>query len=147
MKQARDTVWANQKAKLEHLEKMAYSRIKKDGKSVSDKTKLKINGIEVYDNIPLVKYQVNGRTPLEWLIDRYKFTTDKDSGITNNPNEHMTEQKTIEMIERILYVSTESDKIVAEISKLPFEPKNWEPRKTGLDEFTDSLTASVQSKL
>ena len=28
-------------------------------------------------------YQVNGRTPLEWLVDRYKITQDKASGIVN----------------------------------------------------------------
>lgn len=134
------------KAKFGDLEKMAYPRMEKDGKQTADKTKLKINGIEVYDNIPPIKYQINGRTPLEWLIDRYRSTTDKDSGITNDPTEGMTEQKTIQMIERILYVGTESDKIIAEISKLPFEPKNWEPKKSGMDEFLDGKIPA-QSKL
>ncbi len=123
------------KSKFGNLEKMAYPKMKKDDKQIADKTKLRINGVITYENIPSVKYQINGRTPLEWLIDRYRFTTDKDSGITNNPTKDMTEQKTIEMIERILYISTESDKIIAEFSRLPFEPKDWEPKKTGLDAY------------
>ena len=32
------------------------------------------------------RYVVNGRTPLEWFIDRYKIKRDTDSGILNDPN-------------------------------------------------------------
>ena len=32
------------------------------------------------------EYVVNGRTPLEWFIDRYRITQDKESGIVNDPN-------------------------------------------------------------
>jgi len=32
------------------------------------------------------RYVVNGRTPLEWLIDRYRIRTDRESGIVNDPN-------------------------------------------------------------
>ena len=32
------------------------------------------------------RYIVNGRSPLEWFIDRYKIKTDSDSGIVNDPN-------------------------------------------------------------
>ena len=32
------------------------------------------------------RYQINGRTPLEWLIDRYRVMQDKQSGIVNDPN-------------------------------------------------------------
>ena len=32
------------------------------------------------------QYEVNGRTPLEWLIDRYRITQDNHSGIVNDPN-------------------------------------------------------------
>ena len=31
-------------------------------------------------------YSVNGRTPLEWAIDRLRIRTDKTSGIVNDPN-------------------------------------------------------------
>ena len=31
------------------------------------------------------RYVVNGRSPLEWFIDRYYIKTDKDSGIVNDP--------------------------------------------------------------
>ncbi|MBR1859641.1 MAG: hypothetical protein IJ797_09090, partial [Selenomonadaceae bacterium] len=32
------------------------------------------------------EYIVNGRSPLEWIIDRYQVKVDKASGIENNPN-------------------------------------------------------------
>ena len=32
------------------------------------------------------RYEVNGRIPLEWYIDRYKIKTDKESSILNDPN-------------------------------------------------------------
>ena len=133
------------KSKFGKLEKMSFPKIKKDGKSITDKTKLKINGIIAFEGIPEIAYQVNGRTPLEWVMDRYKFTTDGDSGITNDPTADMTEQKTIDMIQRLIYVSVESDKIMSKLSKLEFEPKNWTPKKTGLDKYADPK--EFQSKL
>ncbi len=133
------------KVKFGKLIKMSFPKVKKDGKSVTDKTKLKINGFIVFEKIPEIKYKVNGRTPLEWAIDRYKFTTDRDSGITNDPTADMTEQNTTEMIQRLIYVSTESDKIISTLSKLEFEPKDWTPTKTGLDKFSDPK--EYQSKI
>ena len=56
---------------------------------------------------------VNGRTPLEWFIDRYKIKQDSASGIVNDPNgwfEHPRDLVTA--IERIVYVSVESTRII-----------------------------------
>ena len=131
------------KATFGNLEKMAFAKVKKDGKQMPDKTKLKINGIEIFENVPRIDYTVNGRTPLEWIIDRYRFTTDADSGITNNPCEGMTEQKTTEVVERMIFVGIQSDKIISDISKEEFEPKDWTPKKTGLDAFADSTSAQT----
>ena len=33
------------------------------------------------------RYEVNGRTPLAWFIDRYRIKRDTKSGIVNDPNE------------------------------------------------------------
>ena len=65
------------------------------------------------------RYVVNGRTPLEWFIDRYKIKKDTASGITNDPNGWFENPRDlITAIERIIYVSVESTKI---IEKLPSE--------------------------
>ena len=58
-------------------------------------------------------YLVNGRTPLEWFIDRYKIKKDKASGIINGPNGWFENPRDlITAIERIVYVSVESTKII-----------------------------------
>ena len=77
------------------------------------KTTLKINDHVCLTGIPeeAHRYVVNGRTPLEWLIDRYQIT--RDSGILNDPNgwfEHPRDLVTA--IERIVYVSVESTRII-----------------------------------
>ena len=126
------------KVKITEFAKISFSTksIKKDGKTkqTDDKTKIRIDGVTVFENIPEIKYQVNGRTPLEWLIDRYRITVDKESGIRNDP---CTGINPISLIQRAVYIGVESDKIITELSKKEFEPKNWTPAKTGLDSFSD----------
>ena len=64
-------------------------------------------------------YVVNGRTPLEWFINRYKITEDKKSGILNDPNGWFENPRDlITAIERIVYVSVKSARI---IDSLPTE--------------------------
>ena len=59
------------------------------------------------------RYVINGRTPLEWFVDRYKITQDKDSGIINDPNGWFADPRDIvTAIERIVYVSVESARII-----------------------------------
>ena len=59
------------------------------------------------------RYVVNGRTPLEWFIDRYKIKQDKNSGIINDPHGWFDNPRDlITAIERIVYVSVESTKII-----------------------------------
>ncbi len=59
------------------------------------------------------RYVVNGRSPLEWFIDRYYIKTDKDSGIVNDPNGWFADPRDIVgAIRRIVYVSVKSARIV-----------------------------------
>ena len=39
------------------------------------------------------RYTIGNRTPLQWVIDRYQVKKDKDSGIANDPNDWITEQR------------------------------------------------------
>ena len=51
------------------------------------------------------RYVVNGRTPLEWFIDRYRIKRDKESGILNDPNGWFENPRDlVTAIERIVYV-------------------------------------------
>ena len=59
-------------------------------------------------------YVVNGRTPLEWFIDRYYVKQDKESGIVNDPNGWFAQpEDLIAAIRRIVHVSVETTRIVA----------------------------------
>ncbi|MDE0314675.1 MAG: hypothetical protein OXM61_07235 [Candidatus Poribacteria bacterium] len=59
------------------------------------------------------RYVVNGRSPIEWFIDRYYIKTDKDSGIVNDPNGWFADPRDlVAAIKRIVYVSVESARIV-----------------------------------
>ena len=65
------------------------------------------------------QYQVNGRTPLEWFIDRYRITRDKESGIVNDPNGWFNNpQDLITAFRRIVYVSVETVRIVEGLPEL-----------------------------
>ena len=79
------------------------------------KTTLNINEHVSLSGIPeeAHRYVVNGRTPLEWFIDRYQIKRDKDSGILNDPNGWFEDPRDfVTAIERIVYVSVESTRII-----------------------------------
>ena len=86
-----------------------------------ERTTLIINEHVCVSGIPeeAHRYIVDGRTPLEWFINRYKIKQDKYSGIINDPNGWFENPRDlITAIERIVYVSVESTKI---IESLPSE--------------------------
>lgn len=68
------------------------------------------------------EYQVNGKSALEWIIDRYQVTTNKDSQIINDPNQYSQEagnpRYIIDLIKRIVTVSVETMRIVAQLPAL-----------------------------
>ena len=68
---------------LYRVQKMTFA---KKGKEV-DKTVIHYNSQITLSGIPPETYEyiVNGKPALEWIMERYAITTDKDSGITNNP--------------------------------------------------------------
>ena len=62
------------------------------------------------------EYVVGPRSALEWLLDRYRVTTDKDSGIVNDPNDWGLEigdpRYIIDLVKRVTTVSVETMAIV-----------------------------------
>ncbi len=60
------------------------------------------------------EYEVNGRSPLGWFIDRYRIKQDRRSGIVNDPNGWFEKpEDLIPAIRRIVHVSVETVRIVA----------------------------------
>ena len=66
--------------------------------------------LEAYD------YVVNGKPAIEWIMERYQITVDKDSGIRNDPNdwarEHNDPRYILNLLKRVITVSVETMKIV-----------------------------------
>lgn len=80
-----------------------------------EKTTLVVNDLIRMEGIPAEAHQyvVNGRTPLEWFIDRYRITTDKQSGIVNDANGWFDDPRDlIAAIRRIVHLSVETVRIV-----------------------------------
>ena len=112
--------------------KISFGRKIVDGEKTNDYSEIWINGILTFDNIPIVNYQVHGKTPVAWIVDRYKIKFDKDSGIVNEPGD----VDIISILERAVYVGVESDKIIKNLPN-EFEPKDWTPKKSGLEKFAE----------
>lgn len=86
-----------------------------------DKTRIVYNPDLTLTGIPddAHRYVVNGKTGLEWLIDRYKVSKDNKSGIVNDPNEYSDDPRYIvDLIKRVTYVSVETMKIVDSLPPL-----------------------------
>lgn len=67
-------------------------------------------------------YQVNGKSAIEWILDRYQVTTHKESQIINDPNDYSREvdepRYIIDLLARIVTVSLETVRIVAALPPL-----------------------------
>lgn len=87
-------------------------------KRFRDCTIIRADGAVLFDNLPETSYRVNGRTPVEWIVDRYRVTTDEESGIVNDP---CTGTDIVTIIERAVHVGLESERIIANL------PSDFEP--------------------
>ena len=60
-------------------------------------------------------YVVNGRTPLEWAVDRLHIRHDQESGIINDPNAWFADHPAglVSHLRRLVQVSVETARIVA----------------------------------
>jgi predicted helicase len=80
-----------------------------------DKATIIYNANITLSGIPLEAYGyvVNGKAAIEWIMDRYQVTTDKESGIINDPNQWSDDSRyIIDLIKRIVRVSMETERIL-----------------------------------
>ena len=95
--------------------------------SKDDRTTLIYNEHITIKNIPprSFEYVVNGRSPLEWIIDRYQIKTDSASGIVNNPNdwaiEHDNPRYILDLILSSITVSLKTLDIVDSLPIMNFD--------------------------
>lgn len=104
---------------------VSFYRVKKMKFNKNDKTTIIYNQNITIEDIPINAYDyiVNGKTAIEWVMDRQCIKTNKDSGIINDANDYANETMKnpaypLELLQRVITVSLETMKIVKKLPKL-----------------------------
>ncbi len=66
-------------------------------------------------------YVINGKSAIDWVIERYSITKDKDSLIENNPNHYAGGKYIFELLCRVIKLSEKSVDLIEKISEKRFE--------------------------
>lgn len=73
-------------------------------------------------------YSVGGRSPIEWVIDRYYIRTHKESGIVNDPNAWSRQvgspRYIVDLIRKLVTVTQVSNEIISRLPSLDFDAGN-----------------------
>lgn len=123
--------------------KVQYAKKKQGGKNIRDKTQIVVNPMLTIGGIPeeAHEYQLNDRSPLDWVVDRYTIKQwYKDpktgnlktnstgtpitgvEGIINDPNDLFANPKDFVLfIEQLVELSLETSKLVGELGKLEYD--------------------------
>ena len=92
-----------------------------------DKTTIIYNDHITIEDIPIKAYDyiVNGKSAIEWVMDRYQIKTHIDSGITNDPNDWAKEvgnpRYILDLLISVINLSTKTLDLVEELQKINFE--------------------------
>lgn len=77
-------------------------------------------------NIPLeaYEYQVNGKSAIEWIMERYAVTVNKDSQIENNPNLWCEENKNpryiLDLLLSVISLSLKTNELIKKLPRIEF---------------------------
>ncbi|MFP6271441.1 type ISP restriction/modification enzyme [Helicobacter pylori] len=66
-------------------------------------------------------YVINGKSAIDWVIERYQKAMDKESLIENNPNDYAGGQYVFELLCRVIKLSEKSVDLIEKISIKRFE--------------------------
>lgn len=90
--------------------------------SKEDKTTIYFNSKITIENIPVEAYNyvVNGKSAIDWIVERYAISVNKDSEIKNDPNDYNLDNPKyiLNLLLSIITVSLETNKIVDVLPKL-----------------------------
>lgn len=107
------------------VDKMVFPKVRNEaGKLVPDKSRIIYNGNITIENIPAKAYEyiVNGKSAIEWIMERYAVTQDSKSLITNDPNEwskeHGTPTYIYDLLLSVINLSVQTVDIVNSLPKL-----------------------------
>lgn len=130
--------------------KMQFQKVRNGaGKLVADKSTIIFNPRIHIRNIPAQAYEyiVNGKSAIEWVIERYQITVDSASQIKNDPNDWSREQGNPEYILDVLLsvidLSVRTVNIVNNLPRLDFSFANEENQlvfdaENSIDELSDN---------
>lgn len=91
--------------------------------SKDDKRTIIFNEFIRIENIPLVAYDyvINGKSAIEWVMERYAVTTNADSGILNDPNQWSENPRYIlDLLLRVIQMSVDTVQIVTKLPEMNF---------------------------
>ncbi|MGI9345227.1 MAG: type ISP restriction/modification enzyme, partial [Gammaproteobacteria bacterium] len=101
-----------------YVQKMRF-KSKKDKSTIVYNDNITIKGIpsEAYD------YLVNGRSAIEWVMERQRISTHKDSGIVNSPNDWAVETMNnprypFDLLLKVIGISVDSVRIIKALPAL-----------------------------
>lgn len=85
-----------------------------------DKGSIVYNDFLTLEGIPAeaFEYRLGNRSALEWIIDQYQVSTDRRSGITNDPNRADEPDYIVKLIGKVTTVSVETVRIVRALPDL-----------------------------
>ena len=109
------------------LESGNYRITKMRFKDKDSKDTIIFNNHITIGNIPKRAYDyiLNGKSAIEWIMDRYQVKTDKTNGITNNPNDWSIEsgnpQYILKLLGSVISVSMQTLNIIERLPKINFK--------------------------
>lgn len=119
--------WTDETYQYFAVEKMHFAKVRnKNGKLIADKKSIIYNGHIIIENIPLKAYEyiVNGKSAIDWIMERYAVTIDKASQIKNDPNdwsqEHEQPRYILDLLLSVIMLSCQTVDIVNTLPKLNF---------------------------
>lgn len=82
-----------------------------------DKSIIEYNPYITIRNIPTKAYDyiVNGKSAIEWIVEQYAVTTDKASGIVNDPNTYAGGKYIFDLLLSIISVSLKTQALIAQL--------------------------------
>lgn len=111
--------WTEETYQYFTVEKMRFAKVRdENGKLIADKTRIIYNSHITIENIPLKAYEyiVNGKSAIEWIMERYAVTIDKASQIKNDPNawsrEHEQPRYILDLLLSVIMLSCQTVDIV-----------------------------------
>ncbi len=91
-----------------------FSYVVEKMKLSADKTSLRVNESLTLTGIPpeVFDYRLGNRSALDWVIDQYRVTEDKRSGVRSDPNRPDDPEAIVRLVGQVVRVSVETVRIV-----------------------------------